>query len=236
MAIKGKRRTRATRRGIAAAPRPHIVIPRKPFFRRRSVQITLALVLLAGITALVLVGMAGRRENRRLATESKDASSFGTFVEEVLRQRAVGQPFLTEYLILPNLGAAVGQLKAGQGNEKQLTELAEQAQAWSSAATEAAGDIADLRPNLAELREARNLMRRSLEIYAGMADSLAIATQLEGKPRRDLIASLERQLTAAAQVWDIGWGKLTTVKARLGILESAPLPAPGQPGGIPGVP
>jgi len=231
MAIKGKRRTRATRRGIAAAPRPHLVIPRKPFFRRRGVQITLGLVLVAGITALVLIGLSTQRRNRQLAAEREDASSFGAFVEESLRQRGVGQPVLTSYLILPDLGAAVGQLKAGQANEEQLVE---QAAAWGTAATDAAEDIANLEPELAELKEARNLMRRSLELYAGMADSVAIAARLEGRPRRELIASLEQQLTAAASVWDIGWGKLTTVKARLKILESAPLPAPGQPGGVPG--
>jgi hypothetical protein len=233
MAIKGKRRTRATRRGIAAAPRPHLVIPKKPLFRRRGVQVTLILILVGLIAGLVWWGLARQRSAGELATEREDTSSFATFVEEVLRRRAVGQPVLTSYLILPDLGTAVAQLRAGQGNEEQL---AGQAQGWSTAAAAAAQDIAELEPDLAELREARNLMRRSLELYAGLSDSLAVAAGLEGRPRRELIASIEKQLTAAAQIWDIGWGKVTTVKAQLGILEPAPLPAPGQPGGIPGLP
>jgi hypothetical protein len=231
MAIKGKRRTRATRRGIAAAPRPHLVIPRKPLFRRRGVQVTVGLVLLAGITALVLVGLSTQRRNRQIAAEREDASSFSAFVEEVLSRRAVGQPFLTDYLILPDLGTGMSQLKAGEAQEGQL---AEQARGWSTRAAEAAEDIAELEPEMAELREGRNLMRRSLELYSATADSLVVAAGLEGRPRRELIASLEKQLLAAAQVWDIGWGKVTTVKAGLGILEPAPLPPPGQPGGLPG--
>jgi hypothetical protein len=232
MAIKGKRRTRATRRGIAAAPRPHLIIPKKPLFRRRGAQITLVLVLVVLIAGLVWWGLARQRNARHVAAEKEDVSSFSTFVEEVLRRRAVGQPVLTSYLILPDLGTAVAQVKAGQGKEEQLIELA---RGWSTAAAGAAGDIADLQPDLPELREARNLMRRSLELYAAVADSLGVAAGLEGKPRKELITSIEKQLTASAQVWDIGWGKVTTVEARLGILVSAPLPAPGQPGGIPGV-
>lgn len=227
MAIKGRRRARGTRRGVAAAPRPHLVIPKKPLFRRRSVQVTVALILLAGIAALVLVGQANQRRNRREAAEREDASSFGTFVEEALLTNGVGQPFLTSYLILPDLATAVGQLKEGQGNEKRL---AEQARSWSEQASDAAATIAKLRPDLGELREARNLLRRSLEMYAGLADSVAVAAGLERKPRRELVASLERQLAAAAEVFDIGWSKLTGVKARLEILEPAPL----APGGIPG--
>jgi hypothetical protein len=233
MAIKGKRRPRGTRRGIAAAPRPHLVIPKKPFFRRRGVQITVVVVLVALIAGLVWLGLARRRSARQVAAEREDASSFGTFVEEILRQRAVGQPILTTFRILPDLEAAVGQLKAGQGNEKRLVE---QAGTWSAAAAGAAGDISALQPDLPELRETRNLMRRSLELYAGVADALAVAVQLDGKPRKDLLASIEKQLTAASKVWGLSWIKLTTVKARLGILPPAPPPGPLQPGQIPGVP
>jgi hypothetical protein len=228
MAIKGKRRARGTRRGVAGAPRPHLVIPRKPLFRRRGVQVTVIVVLLAGIAALVWVGLARQRNARQVAAEKEDASSFGTFVEEALRTNGVGQPVLTQYLILPELGTAVSQLREGQGNPRQLAQLARN---WSKQARDAADAIRKLKPDMAELKEARNLMRRSLELYAGLADSVAVATGLEGKPRRDLITSVERQLTAAAEVWDTGWGKVTTVKARLGILEPAPLP---QPGGLPG--
>jgi hypothetical protein len=233
MAIKGKRRPRGTRRGIASAPRPHLVIPKKPLLRRRGVQVGLVLLLVALIGGLVWLGLARQRAARQLAAEREDASSFGTFVEEVLQRRALGQPILTDYLILPDLEAALAQVQEGRGSEEQL---AERAQAWSAQAADGAGDIAELQPDMAELREARNLMRRSLELYAGVADSLAVAVRLEGKPQRDLAASLQRQVTAAAKVWDVGWGKLATVKARLGILQSAPLPAPGQPGGIPGIP
>ncbi|HEV8682491.1 MAG TPA: hypothetical protein VGS09_06935 [Actinomycetota bacterium] len=233
MAIKGKRRPRGTRRGIAAAPRPHLVIPSKPFFRRRGVQITLVVVLIALVAGLVWWGLARRRSARQLAAEREDASSFSTFVEEVLRRRAVGQPILTTYRILPDLEAAVGQLKAGQGDEKRLVE---QAGTWSAAAASAAEDISALQPDLPELRETRNLMRRSLELYAGVADALAVAAQLDGKPRKDLLASIEKQLTTASKVWGLSWIKLTTVKSRLDILPPAPFPGPLQPGQIPGVP
>lgn len=228
MAIKGKRRARGTRRGVAGAPRPHLVIPRKPLFQRRSVQVTLLVVLVTGIAALVWWGMARQRNARQLAAEKEDVSSFATFVEESLRTNGVGQPVLTQYLILPELGSAVSQLREGQGNMKQL---AEQAKNWAKQALDAADTIRKLQPDLGELKEARSLMRRGLELYAGLAESVAVAAGLQGKPRRDLVDAVETQLTAAAEVWDTGWGKVTTVKARLGILQPAPLPGPG---GLPG--
>jgi hypothetical protein len=233
MAIKGKRRPRGTRRGVASAPRPHLVIPKKPLFRRRGVQIFLVVLLVALAGGLVWWGLANQRSQRELAAQREDASSFGTFVEEVLRRRALGQPILTDYLILPELRAAVEQLRAGQGNDERLVE---QARSWSEQATEGAQDIGELQPELPELREARNLMWRALQLYAGVADSLVAAPELQGKVRRDLLAALEKQIDSAEKVWDIGWGKLATVRARVGILEPASLPAPGQPGGIPGLP
>jgi hypothetical protein len=231
MAIKGKRRTRATRRGIAAAPRPHLVIPRKPLLRRRGVQITLVAILVAVVAGLVFVGLRSRATNQRMAREREDVSSFGAFVEEVLQRRAMGQAVVTQYLILPELPPAVAQLKAGKGKPR---ELAEQALGWRTRAAAAAKDIADLQPDLAELREARNLMRRGLELYSSAAGTLAVAARLEGKPQKDLIASLEQQITGAAEVWDIGWTKLSSARIRLGILNPAPLPPPGEPGGFPG--
>lgn len=232
MAIKGKGRARGTRRGVAGAPRPHLVIPRKPLFQRRGVQITLLVVLVSGIAALVWYGLARQRNAERLAAQREEVSSFGTFVEEALRTTRVGQPILTQYLILPELDNAVSQLKSGGLNAKRLSELADQARNWSKQARDAADAIRNLQPDLADLKEGRNLMRRALELYAGLADSVVAATVLEGKPRRDLVASVENQLTAAAEVWDTGWGKVTTVKTRLDIpLEPAPLP---QPGGLPG--
>lgn len=231
MAIKGKRRARATRRGIAAAPRPHLVIPRKPLFRRRGVQVTLAVLLVALIGGLVFWGLRTRRSNEILAREREDVSSFGTFVEEVLQRRAVGQAVVTQYLILPEMEGALDRVRTGRGNQDQLVE---QAQAWSTQAAGAADDLAALQPDLGELREARNLMRRGLDLYSSAAESLAVAARLEGNPQKNLIAALESQIRAASDVWDMGWGKLTTARARLGILNPAPLPPPGQPGGFPG--
>jgi hypothetical protein len=179
----------------------------------------------------VWYGLARQRNAQRLAAQREEVSSFGTFVEEALRTNGVGQPILTQYLILPELDNAVAQLKAGALNAKRLSDLADQAKNWSKQARDAAEAIRNLQPDQADLKEGRNLMRRALELYAGMADAVAVATGLEGKPRRDLVTSVETQLTAAAEVWDTGWGKVTTVKARLGIpLEPAPLP---QPGGLP---
>lgn len=229
MAIKGKRRTRATRRGIAAAPRPHLVIPRKPILRRRGVQITLVVVLVALIAGLAWWAVADRRRDRQLAAEREDVSSFGAFVEEVLQRRAMGQAVVTQFLILPELPTTVAQLKAGQGQEEQIIQ---QARTWSTQAAGAAEDIADLQADLGELREARNLMRRGLELYSSAASTLAVAARLEGQPQKGLIASLEKQLAAAAEVWDIGWAKLAGARIRLGILT--PAPPPGQPGTFPG--
>ena len=231
MAIKGKRRARATRRGIAAAPRPHLVIPRKPLLRRRGVQITLAVLLVALVGGLAFWGIRTQRNNQRLARDREDVSSFGTFVEEVLQRRALGQAVLTQYVILPEMMPTVTRLRSGRGNEDRLVQ---QARAWSTGAAGAAEDIAGLQPELPELREGRNLMRRALELYSSVASSLAVAARLQGKPQKDLISSLERQLTAAAEIWDIGWTKLAAARIRVGILNPAPLPPPVQPGGIPG--
>jgi hypothetical protein len=213
---------------VAGAPRPHLVIPRKPLFQRRGVQVTLIVVLVAGIAALVWWGLARQRNAREVAAEKEDVSSFGAFVEEALRANGVGQPYIGGYLILPELTDAVSRLVAGEGSPKGL---AEQARTWSKEAREAAATIRKLQPNMRELQEARNLMGHSLELYSGLTDTFVVAVELEGKPRRDLLASLQTQLPEASAVWTTAWTHFARLAERLGVREPSPLTQSGLPGG-----
>lgn len=218
MAIKGKRRTRGGR-GVAAPPRPHLVAPRKPFLARTGVRVALLVVLAGLVGAGVLSGLAAQRRADRLQFEREETAKFGTFLENEIQSKALGQSFLTSYLILPELGQAVAEFNQGSLRPRRLARDAEQ---WEERARAAAERIGELEPELASLREARNLIQRSLLMYAGLARLAGIAGGADEETRAELFAVLEEQLPVAAEVFDSGWRELTNQRDAVGLLVSQP--------------
>jgi hypothetical protein len=239
MAIKGKRRSRGGRTSVGAAPRPAYVVPRKPVFQRTGVRVFLILFLLAGIITGIVVGINVRNANRKREEARQDVKEFQVRVEAALTAESIGQTGSSSPLILPELGQTISELQGDQIKKGQIKEKKEQLQTWNANAKEAAEKIALLDTGSSEyakdLTQSKNLIRQSLMIYAGLAQSVSIALDLEGKPRQDLIQNIVDQYPSGATVFDSGWQGLQTLRSELGIAEPIVPPGLQQPG-FPGVP
>ena len=114
MAIKGKGRSK--RRGVAAAPKPVYVTPKRRFFVRRGFQIGFLIVLAVGAIAGVVTGLLIEHHNHQKAvlrgTEASIVARFGLQIDDNLT--GVGQPVQTQFQPFPTLSTEPGQLKSGQ--------------------------------------------------------------------------------------------------------------------------
>ncbi len=232
MAIKGKRRGRSrSGRTVTTAPRPYLVPPKTPLMRRTGTKVVL--VLLAEVVVFALLVMADAQSD---ADRRRDQiAEFTSLVEAQLYQGGAAQQSFTGPLVLPQLGEAISQLQTGGGDQQGL---AEDAASWSEVAERAADGIAGIDTDLAGLREARNLMEHGLELYAGLAQQVGLASELEGRSRRTLLETIGRQIIVAATIFDTGYGALQEER-RLADLPTSSSPPGGVPddfGGLPPIP
>jgi hypothetical protein len=165
----------------------------------------------------------------------EEVSEFTSLVEAQLYQGGAAQESFAGPLILPQLGEALSQLQAGQGDQQ---EIAENAASWSEAAERAGDGIAGVDTDIGGLREARNLMEQGLELYSGLARQVGVAAELEGRSRRTLLETVGEQLTTAATIFDTGYGALQEERRVAGLPTSTSLPGglPDDFGGLPPVP
>jgi hypothetical protein len=232
MAIKGKRRTRhRSARTVARAPRPFLVPPKTPLFRRTGTKVVLVVLAEAVVfLGIVLAGAQTESDERR-----GQISEFTSLVQAQLYQSGAAEQSFAGPLVIPELGQAVSQLTAGEA--PNTDRMAEDAQSWAEVAGQAGQRIGDLEAEGVELKEARNLMEQGLLLYAELANEVRIATELEGPTREQLTATIGEQLNLAATIFDTGWGKLQEARRKAGLETQAVLPGDlgGLPGGVPGL-
>ena len=78
MAIKGKGRSK--RRGVAAAPKPVYVQPKRPLFTRRAVWIPALALVLAGTIVGIVIGLSSEHHHsQQQALKAKEASIVDRF-------------------------------------------------------------------------------------------------------------------------------------------------------------
>jgi hypothetical protein len=225
MAIKGKKKSRGRPRVVATAPRPYLVPPKTPLFRRKGTQFVLLLILF-GVIAGVATAYRISRDNREHLEAVED---FGGQVEGPLLEGGVGQPVSGRMLVLPEMGQAIGQLMGGKGDAAKALKPAE---TWEKSATRAADTIAAVESEVTELEQARDGMEQGLRLYAGIAADLQLVADLEGSAQQRLLRNVSEDLTVAANVFDGGWRLLLVERHRAGL----PDPALGIPPGFPGAP
>lgn len=234
MAIKGKKKSRSRPRVVAAAPRPFLVPPKTPLFRRKGVQALLIVLLLGAISALAFA----YRVSRDAAAHTEAVEEFGNQVDAFLESEAVGQRIPGAMLILPQLGQTLAEFREGRGDPE---ELVKQAASWEKAATRTAGRISALQVEPPVLRNARLTMAHGLEIYASVAANLRVAAELEGRAQKDLLDNLGTELQTAAKIFDSGYQLMQEERRKAGLLDATapgglPGGVPGLPGGMPGLP
>jgi hypothetical protein len=233
MAIKGKRKSRGRPRVVATAPRPFLVPPKTPLFRRKSIQFVLIL-LLEGIIAAVAIGY---RINRDDAAHTAAVQEFGSGVDTFLQGNGVGQPIPGAVLVLPQVAESIAQLRDGKGDPE---EILRNARSWEEAASKTAEQIGSLEVEPAPLKAARLSMRQGLQMYSAVAANLQVAAGLNAGPaQKDLLDNLGVELQVAAEVFDTGYQTLQDERRKADLLEPASLggfPGGGVPGGVPGLP
>jgi hypothetical protein len=233
MAIKGKRRTRhRSSRSAAGAPRPFLVRPKTPLFRRTGTKVVL--VVLAEAVMFVLLALAGAQTE---ADERRDRiTEFGSLVEAQLYREGAAQQSFAGPLVLPELGQAVAELASGEVKDPEA--MTADAEGWAKVAREAGDGLGRIAPGTAELAEARNLMQQGLLLYSALAREIRVAAELEGTQQQQLVETLGEQMNVAAAIFDTGWGKLQEERLEAGLETQASLPGGlgGLPGDIPGIP
>src|SRR5918996_5869536 len=110
MAIKGKKKSRGRPRAVAAAPRPFLVPPKTPLFRRKSVQLLL-IILLEGVIAAFAFGYRVSRDNAEMRAA---VEGFGTRVDTYLQGQGVAQPIPGSVLVLPQMAQSIAALRSGE--------------------------------------------------------------------------------------------------------------------------
>lgn len=230
MTIKGKKRSRSRPRAVAAAPRPFLVPPKTPLFRRKGVQLLLIVLLLGAISALAFA----YRVSRDAAAHTEAVEEFGNQVDAHLESEAVGQRIPGAVLILPQLGQTVAELRQRRGDPD---EIVKNATSWEKAASRAAERISSLEVDPAALKDARLTMAHGLRIYASVAANLRVAAELDGRDQKDLLDNLGTELQTAAEIFDTGYQLLQEERRKADLLEATlPGGVPGLPGGMPGLP
>jgi hypothetical protein len=235
MAIKGKKKPKArSGRVVTAGPRPAYVPPKVPLMQRTGAKFLVALVAEALIFAL-LVGFG---EQSRADRQKAGIGEFTTLIEASLgRAGEAIHPLPGGAQVLPQLQTTLSQLEAEEPPEEEV--IIAQADAWASSLNRVADGVATVQVPQDDLdasqrlglTEARNLMQRGLRIYAGLADQLRVAVQIEDDPRTELIAAILAQLPVVAETFSAGYGRLQDVRARAGLATTASVPGGGFPGG-----
>ena len=235
MAIKGKGRIK--RRGVAAAPKPVYVTPKRRFFARRGFQIGFLIVLAVGAIAGVVTGLLIEHHNHQKAvlrgTEASIVARFGLQIDDNLT--GVGQPVQTQFQPFPTLSSEPGQLKSGQ---LSAAKAVREGRKWSHLAVTASAGIqriptADMirgHADLVDLSDAQNLISDSLGVYQQAADALTLAGQATGGSRTSLVDHAQSLLGTAARIFSDGYQKLINERGRFGLLHSVNT---GQQQGLP---
>jgi hypothetical protein len=223
MAIKGKGRSK--RRGVAAAPKPVYVQPKRPLFARRGVWIPAVAIIVIGTVAAVVTGLLiQHHNNQQKALKAKETSIVDRFGRSVDTDLAgVGQPFQTQFQAFPALTTDVTNLTSGK---LTAADAVKEGRKWSKAAADAQASIEQIpaaqmilgHPDLIDLSNAQNLVADGLGVYQQAADALKLSGKATGPLQKQLITHTQNLLAAAARVFNHGYQKLINERAKFNLL------------------
>src|SRR5438270_6632035 len=242
MAIKGKGRSK--RRGVAAAPKPVYVQPKRPLFARRGFWIPAVAVIVIGTVAGVVTGLLiQHHNNQQKALKAKETSIVDRFGHSVDADLAgVGQPFQTQFQAFPALTTDVTDLTSGK---LTAADAVKEGRKWSKAAADARASIEQIptaqmilgHPDLIDLSTAQNLVADGLGVYQQAADALKLSGKATGPLQKELITHTQSLLAAAARVFDHGYQKLINERAKFNLVAPVnPSQQTSPPAAIPTLP
>jgi hypothetical protein len=240
MAIKGKGKTRG--RQPARAPRRAPVEVKKPFFLRRGVQLSVA--LLAGFLVMMFLvwatnGLRQQRADKKTTTEASEqraaAEKWRGTVEGSLGALGTLSPG-TDPVLLSQIGTAITALQKGdvpKGAAAALQTAQDQAKAAADPldAYGLVDQIGGKGMSVGQVDWFLNSQKRivqALELYRESAAIATFAIDATGGQRKAISArALDIKVTADSILKD-GWGDYQNALASVGINETPTVP--GLPG------
>ncbi|HEX6262103.1 MAG TPA: hypothetical protein VF097_04575 [Actinomycetota bacterium] len=166
MAIKGKKRSRGGRsRARAVAPRPTLVVPKKPFFQRTWVRWSLIGLLVLTVSGLAFGVIAARRAAAEREAAQNEVERVGEELERAVAP--VAQVSGQSLVVLPQLGATLLDIQAGEARERRVRR---QIARWEE-------DLAATRDDLGAIETDRRDLRRSIERISGGLEFFQVLLQ-----------------------------------------------------------
>ena len=243
MAIKGKGRSKT--RQVTRAPRPGYTPPPVPWFSRRWVQLTAA--LLAGIVAVAL--FAWVRGNLRSASQDRAERQQQAEMRSVMQRyqagmdpilSQVGQPQPPIFIAFPRLGETIDAFTKGDASAKEATEAASAIETTASEAADAMGkvDAASLLQQhqdlpgtfTREIATSKSAMSHAVTMYEESAILLGLAADATDNLQADLLSSAKELQTSADTLFADGYQNYFDAQVDAGTYQPTQ-PAPGLPGG-----
>lgn len=235
MAIKGKGRTRG-RRTVAAPPRRQIVVRKPPIWRRPWALVLVAILVLGGILAGILVALGNSAERARTERETlavqrlldRVRDEFPDDVQNVPPDLVVIFPSVSQDL--PQIGKDLSPAEA----RRKGSQLAEAAAA-SAEGTQAVpverlipAEFPGLR---ATFEDAKFMMAQAFLVYQRIGALMETAADSAGRERRALVNQAQELTTQAGALFDRGYAKIVRAVNRLRISTTVtprPTPTPTQ--------
>ena len=250
MAIKGKGKTRS-RKSVAPAPRPQIVVRKPPIWRRAVTWIVVGALVLGAIG----FGTWRWLHNRHAAAlKSQAIAAVSEYANQVSSHYPADQKQLggSTLLLFSSVRPELQKLAKDQVSSADAQTFAKNFGADAKKSADAIGALdvtklvpdtivtgetpAESAPGLTQLimRDSQSEMVGAFKIYGSVASLMATAAKLPaGAERQAIITEATNLMDTADSLWQRGYSRILNVQTVLGIappptsqLPQAPLPSP----------
>lgn len=237
MAIKGKKRSRGGRSRAGVAPRPRLVVPKKPFLRRTWVRVTLVALLVLVVSGITFGVIVARRSAVEREAAQREVTRVGEAMEEALAP--VAQIGGGTALILPELDPTIIEIQNGEARPRRVERLMAR---WEEDLGAAIEDLGAIETDRMGLRRAVERIGDGMEIYAVLIQGIPALLELETRPEiEEAILALQPEFQAAAGTVQSGYLIYLNERVDVGLDEGTPgfdtqipgtnpfdLPGPGE--------
>jgi hypothetical protein len=236
LAIKGKGKTRGGRPGTNA-PRPVVVVPKKPFLARRSTRWGVMALIVAIVGATLFIAWQKQRDTERRDAQGQAIDDVDSRIEAILQP--VGQPGQgTGIILLPQFTAAVQEFRAGEGKKPApLVKLSKPLPRQLDGVIEGVDAIElpdELRPDYTnDVIDAKAFVIEAVRSYRVAVRLALAAVQVDSATARNAILDqIEDLVLNGAQLLERGTARITRIQREVGTLDPSEFnPVPSIPGG-----